>query len=210
MDYTIVPIGLKEANDFVSGFHRHNKATAGHKVSLGLRAEDKLVGVAIAGRPVARGLDNHYTAEITRVCVKDGYPNACSYLYARMKRILMMMGYTRVVTYTLKSESQSSMKAIGAVPAAAIKARQWDRPSRPRNDQEVGKEDKIRWELQSHVTPPKASGGLRQSKGCQTTGRDASNGRSRIDNSGQVSPDGAYRQAVPPVAGKGKKEREGT
>ena len=47
----IVPISLKDANEFVAKHHRHNKPTQGHKFSIGLEQDGQLVGVAIAGRP---------------------------------------------------------------------------------------------------------------------------------------------------------------
>jgi len=55
----IVPIDLKGANAFVRKYHRHHKATVGHKFSLAIADEtDEIRGVAIVGRPVARMLDN--------------------------------------------------------------------------------------------------------------------------------------------------------
>lgn len=54
----IRPITLREANDFVVRYHRHHKGTVGHKFSIGLSDRDKIVGVAICGRPVSRYLDN--------------------------------------------------------------------------------------------------------------------------------------------------------
>ena len=53
----VVPITLKEANAFVEQNHRHHGPTVGHKFSIGLSDGEKIVGVAIVGRPVARHLD---------------------------------------------------------------------------------------------------------------------------------------------------------
>lgn len=50
----IVPMTLKEANAFVEQNHRHHGKVAGHKFSIGLSDGEKIVGVAIVGRPVAR------------------------------------------------------------------------------------------------------------------------------------------------------------
>lgn len=142
-----VPVTLKEANEFVEKFHRHNKRTQGHKFSIGLKKDGELIGVAIAGRPVSRHLDDGRTLEVLRVCVRDGFPNACSKLYARVKRIGQLFGYEKVKTYTLTSESQSSLKAIRAVPEARVRPHSWNSPSRPRKDQAVYHLPKIRWEL---------------------------------------------------------------
>jgi len=54
MKLQILPITLKEANEFVTNFHRHNKKVQGARFCLGASYEDQLVGVAIVGRPVAR------------------------------------------------------------------------------------------------------------------------------------------------------------
>lgn len=82
---TIVPITLKQANAFISAHHRHAGPTRGHRFSIGLNRGDELVGVAVAGRPVARGLDDGLTLEVTRLCVVDA-PNGCSQLLGAIVR----------------------------------------------------------------------------------------------------------------------------
>ena len=143
----IIPLSLEEANRFVLMFHRHNKKVQGGKFAIGLIFNNELIGVAIAGRPVARLLDDGRTIEILRVCVKEGYKNANSILYGRMKRICQLMGYKRIVTYTLKKESGSSLKASGFKLIKEVKPQTWNRPSRKRKFQEIYLEPKIRWEL---------------------------------------------------------------
>ena len=73
---------------------------------------DDLCGVAICGRPVARYLDDGLTLEILRCCT-DGTDNACSKLYGACCRIGFDMGYERIVTYTLATESGASLRAAG-------------------------------------------------------------------------------------------------
>lgn len=143
----IIPVSLAVANTFVSQFHRHNKPVAGHKFSIGLDRDGELVGVAILGRPVARRADNGRTMEILRVCVKDGIKNGSSMLYGRARRICQLMGYERVITYTLGTESGSSMRAVGAKEGGTVEAHEWSRPSRKRASQPIYKQQKIRWEL---------------------------------------------------------------
>lgn len=70
----IVPMTLKEANAFVEQNHRHHGKVAGHKFSIGLSDGEKIVGVAIVGRPVARHLDDGWTLEVNRLCM-DGSRN---------------------------------------------------------------------------------------------------------------------------------------
>jgi len=141
-----VPITLRQANEFVKKYHRHNKPVQGYKFCIGVEKDGKLVGVAIVGRPVARNLDDGKTAEITRVCT-DGTKNANSFLYSRCKRICQLMGYERVITYTLQKESGSSLRAVGAVQEIEVRAATWDRPSRRRKEQKVYQEPKVRWRL---------------------------------------------------------------
>ena len=92
----IVPMTLKEANAFVEQNHRHHGKVTGHKFSIGLSDGEKIVGVAIVGRPVARHLDDGWTLEVNRLCT-DGSRNACSMLYAASWRAARAMGYKRVV-----------------------------------------------------------------------------------------------------------------
>tara|TARA_A100001201_G_scaffold16690_1_gene19664 strand:- start:47 stop:514 length:468 start_codon:yes stop_codon:yes gene_type:complete len=109
----VIPLSLKEANEFVTKYHRHNKKCTGHKFSIGAEYQGKLVGVAIVGRPVARKLDNKFTLEINRNCVLDDAPKGtCSFLYAKAIKIWQSMGGKKIITYTLTTESGSSLKAI--------------------------------------------------------------------------------------------------
>jgi len=145
----IIPLRMSQANEFIKKYHRHNKPVdhRGHRFSIGLIDDSgKLIGVAIAGQPIAQKNDDGFTLEVLRVCVLDGYPNANSMLYGRVRRIGMLMGYRRIITYTLKSESGASLRAVGAI-GEEIRTYPWSRPARPRNDQEVSYLPKLRWEL---------------------------------------------------------------
>ena len=147
MNFQFKPISLKVANEFVLAHHRHNKPVAGHKFSIGLfDDENKLVGVAICGRPVARMADDGLTLEVLRVCT-DGTRNANSMLYSRVKKIAQIMGYKKVLTYTLAEESGSSLSAVGAQKDGIVKPREWSREKRKRETQKVYKKEKIRWIL---------------------------------------------------------------
>ena len=66
MSLEIVPISLKEANKFVEEHHRHHKPVVGHKFSIAVAENERIVGVAIVGRPVSRYLDDGWTLEVTR------------------------------------------------------------------------------------------------------------------------------------------------
>ena len=45
----IRPCTLRDANTFVTNYHRHHKPTVGHKFSIACYDGDRLVGVAICG-----------------------------------------------------------------------------------------------------------------------------------------------------------------
>lgn len=108
----LVPITLKEANAFVERYHRHHKPVVGHKFSIAASDGEKIVGVAIVGRPVSRYLDNGLTLEVNRLCT-DGTRNACSFLYSAAWRAARNLGYKKLITYILVSETGSSLKAAG-------------------------------------------------------------------------------------------------
>jgi len=147
----IRPISITDANDYVAQFHRHNRAVQQmqSKFCVAAYKEDKLVGVGIAGRPVARMMDDGKTLEILRVCT-DGTFNANSFIYTRLKRIGQLLGYMRIITYTLDTENQSSLKAINAKGPTIIKGHKdgWSSKKRERlKDIPVATQQKLRWEL---------------------------------------------------------------
>lgn len=131
----LVPTTLREANAFVERFHRHSKPVRGHKFSIGVSAGSQLVGVAIAGRPIARVRDDGRTLEVLRVCVcQDAPRNACSILYGACWRAGRAMGYRRAITYTLQTEGGASLRASGFRIIGEVRRQSWSRPSRPRSD----------------------------------------------------------------------------
>lgn len=135
---------LKAANEYVAERHRHHKPSTGHKFSIGLMDNNKLIGVAICGRPVARGSDDGFTLEVNRLCT-DGSENACSKLYGACARIAKEMGYKKIQTYILDSEPGISLKASGWVMEATTAGGQWKYTGgKPRRtDQPI--EPKQRW-----------------------------------------------------------------
>lgn len=133
MGLEIVPISLKEANAYVEQHHRHHKPVTGHKFSIGCSDGEKIVGVAIIGRPVSRYLDNGWTLEVNRLCT-DGSKNACSMLYAAAWRAARAMGYKKLITYILKSEPGTSLKAAGWKCVGEAGEERWTGKRRPKVD----------------------------------------------------------------------------
>lgn len=119
---TIKPITLREAKEFIAQHHRHNKPPTGWKFGIGLVVADQLVGVATAGRPVARHYDDGLTLEVNRTCT-DGTRNANSMLYGAIWRAGKAMGYARCITYTQHDECGASLRAAGWVKVKDLPAR---------------------------------------------------------------------------------------
>ncbi len=74
----------------------------------------ELCGVAVVGRPPNRNNDDGQTAEVLRVAT-DGTQNACSALYGAAARSSKAMGFSRILTYTLDSETGASLRGTGWV-----------------------------------------------------------------------------------------------
>ena len=141
----VVPCTFQEAAAFIRAHHRHHRPSLSVKFCLAVADADVVVGVAMVGRPVARGLDDGWTVEVTRTCT-DGARNANSMLYGAAWRAAKALGYRRLVTYTRLEESGASLRAAGFRVVAEVRARGWSCPSRPRVDT-APLQDKLRWEL---------------------------------------------------------------
>lgn len=129
----IIPLDLADANALVARLHRHHRPVVGHRFSIGLEKDGKLIGALIVGRPVARGCDQKRTAEVTRL-VTDGTTNACSALYSAAARAARAMGYDSIQTYILDDEPGTSLKASGWTFDHSTAGGLWDTPSRQRED----------------------------------------------------------------------------
>lgn len=154
-NFSVVPMTLKESNEFVEQYHSHNKKVQGYKFAIGAVYQDKLVGVAICGRPISATLDDRKTIELLRSCVLDDAPkNTNSFLYGRSWRVAEAMGYKKMITYTLIKEKGAACKAIGMKIVAQTKdsTNAWKNKEKKdgikREQQNIYKELKYRWEIQ--------------------------------------------------------------
>jgi len=139
------PITYKEACIFIENYHRHHQPPQGWKFGIAANNGEDIVGVITVGRPIARNLDNGMTLEVTRCCT-DGTKNACSFLYGAAWRAGKALGYKRMITYTLNSESGSSLKGSGWIITAETQGkRSWNTPARKRIDAPT-QQMKLRWE----------------------------------------------------------------
>jgi hypothetical protein len=96
------------------------------------------------GRPVSRHRDDGWTLEVIRLTT-DGTPHVASKLYAAARRATFALGYRRLGTYILSSESGVSLKAAGWKEIGRAGGGSWNRPGRPRVDK-APTEQKSLWE----------------------------------------------------------------
>jgi hypothetical protein len=151
----VIPITLREANDFVQSYHRHNGRTArdGGKFAIGLETLGELVGVAIVGNPLsATYMVDRFTAEVLRTCTNHKAPKgAVSKLYAACWRIWQSMGGKRLITYTLLSESGASLRGAGwkvVGQTKEMKDGSWRKNDHLHREwQPVMGQQKFRWEI---------------------------------------------------------------
>jgi len=149
----VVPVELREANDFIASLHRHHQPVVGHRFSIGAVNDDgTLHGVCVVGRPVAR-LAGHPrdVAEVTRLAT-DGTYNACSILYAAAARACKAMGFRRIQTYTLPAEGGASLCASGWVCEGEAGGGQWKHTDGKPRRTDQPTEIKTRWAL--HFSRP--------------------------------------------------------
>lgn len=141
------PVSFEEACEFIRLHHRHHLPPQGHKFSIAVNDGNKIVGVIVVGRPVARHLDDGWTLEVTRCCT-DGTKNACSMLYAAAWRAAKALGYKRLITYTLQGESGASLRAAGWKVIGQAGGGTWNRPKIGRFRVDLHPlQKKIRWEI---------------------------------------------------------------
>jgi hypothetical protein len=140
----VVPCTISEACAFVTQHHRHHVAPQGGLFALGAAGGGVIRGVAIVGRPVARKLQDGWTAEVTRLA-SDGTPNVCSLLYAAAWRAARALGWRKLLTYTLPEEGGASLRAAGWRLVGTTPGGSWSCKSRPRVDRHP-LQAKFRWE----------------------------------------------------------------
>ena len=137
------PIDFRAAAEFVGLHHRHNKPPVGHKFSIACYDGERLCGVCMVGRPVGRYLDDGQTLEVNRNCT-DGTRNACTMLYGAAQRAAKAMGYKRIITYTLRSENGTSLRASNWICDGPAGGTHWTGQRYEQLEIPLG-EMKVRW-----------------------------------------------------------------
>ena len=141
-----IPLTLLDANEYVRALHHHHDPVYRDKFRIGCMDTDRdtMVGVIQVGRPVSRILDDGHTLEVVRLCT-DGTKDVCSFLYSRAARVSKELGYCKIITYILNSESGVSLKAAGWTFEAYTSGGNWNRSKRPR-DTSAPTVPKQRWD----------------------------------------------------------------
>lgn len=147
------PISLNAARAWISETHRHlRRPVTGWLFGVEiLNDAGERVGVAMAARPSARMLQDGVTLEISRVAVREGSQNACSFAYGALRRAARELGYERIVTYTLGEEPGTSLRAAGFIDDGVAGGGEASRPSRHRKPVEQPGV-KRRWVWKKHLT----------------------------------------------------------
>lgn len=140
----IVPLELRDLNALVANLHRHHKPVQGHRFSIGIEHEGKIVGGVSVGRPTARMTNQRTVLEVTRL-VTDGTKNACSALYSAAARVGKELGYARIQTFILDTEPGTSLRAAGWTLDGLSNGGDWTRESKPNRRQDQPQCPKQRW-----------------------------------------------------------------
>ena len=146
----LVPITLKQANDFVAAHHRHHGPVTGWKWGVGVEQDGELIGVGIAGRPNSRMTQSKepQTIEVTRVCTL-GHKNVPSMIYGALSRAAFALGYTKIISFILCTETGHSLKCANWKCIGKTAGGSWHRPSRTRhNDHPL--EPKLKFALEAN------------------------------------------------------------
>lgn len=123
-----------DALAFVRETHRRLPKVQGAMWCISARDDKEIIGVVLVGWPsrmqTTREMDH---LRVLRLAVKEGYPNACSMLYAAAWRAARAMGATSMDTFTHADESGVSLRAAGWIDGGMTEGGSYDRPSRARN-----------------------------------------------------------------------------
>ena len=149
--YTVLPVSLNAARKWIAATHRHlRRPVTGWLFGVEILRCGERIGIACAGRPAARMLQDGVTCEITRVAIAEGHRNACSFAYGALRRAAVNLGYRRVITYTLDGEEPgTSLRAAGFRDDGVAGGGEADRPSRRRHPvEQSGVKRRWIWEVQ--------------------------------------------------------------
>lgn len=159
----IVTGGAAQAELFklIDGNHRHHDAPRGWHFGVVARRGALVVGVVTCGRPVSRHLQAQGCVEVTRCCVfgddrlkrdvasalyraafREYVRRDCTWTTEKGKTSV----FSKLITYTLPTESGASLRAAGFQDEGAAGGGSWARAARPR-EAKAPVDVKTRWSL---------------------------------------------------------------
>lgn len=128
------PVTVKAATlRFVNNTHRRLPKVQGAMWGVSVWSGSAMVGVALIGWPSRTQTNPELThLRVLRCAVQEGYPNACSMLYASAWRAARALGCESMDTHTHMDEPGTSLRAAGWVFAGLTDGGEHSRTSRPR------------------------------------------------------------------------------
>lgn len=107
-DMSLVPISLKEANEYLAKHIRQYRPMPGCKFTVGCALDGKLVGAAIVGRC----RDDAQAVQIDRIYTTGGRA-AYGMLYGACARAAQALGYWRISAFLPADRPDSALRAAG-------------------------------------------------------------------------------------------------
>ena len=112
------PVTFAVAHEFVRRHHAHCTPPAAWRFGQAIFNAGTLLGVVMAGNPVAPALNGRGIIEVNRLCIRRDIPhalawNAASQLYGWVAKEAARQGWSHIITYTRTDEEGTSLRAAG-------------------------------------------------------------------------------------------------
>lgn len=107
-DISLVPISLREANEYLAKHIRQYRPMPGCKFTVGCALDGKLAGAAIVGRC----RDDSQALQIDRIYTTGGR-TAYGMLYGAAARAAQALGYWRISAFLSAGRPDSALRAAG-------------------------------------------------------------------------------------------------
>lgn len=163
LDYRLEvrPVPIPLARTFVARHHAHCGPPTVSRYSFGAYNAGLLLGVAMAGNPVAPALNGRGILEVNRLCIRRDVArvlawNACSMLYSQSAREAERRGFRHIISYVRSDEDGTSVRAAGWIPEAVVRGRGWHSARRARGNGNAWT-DKTRWGRALHPKSARVS-----------------------------------------------------
>lgn len=125
----LIPLTLRQANEFADKHRRDHRPIAYDKFSIGCVLGDELIGAAIVGYPREHRLNNGLTLAV-RFIYTTGGRRAYGMLYGATARAASALGYCRIVAFLPENRSDSGLRAAGWKPLELTNSEKKRKPGR--------------------------------------------------------------------------------